>query len=745
VAQPTPYSRLKNFTQYATDHTSAPYNGSDHDVELDAIETTLDDLCTNLAIIQRDDGYLKNASVHADAFSTAALALIASDWTPRGAWLTATAYAVGDVVETSSVSYVCATVHTSGVFATDRAAGKWIVLGQAAGTAASGITASAYSHIAATNVQAFLEELTDEKARIAGSTSQTFDVADASDDTHAVAAGQIQKDSLCTATAGGTSDALTATIASGLTTLTDKMRVRVKASAANGTTGPTFDLTLGSTSTSAKTIKKGNAQALVIGDIAGAGHMLELVYTSSDDCWLLQNPAYPVGASTSAIDADSIRNIGISFSTGASALTASLKSATGGTPSASDAVQVAMRSSSASTGTYATRSVTSSLTFTAPSGATFGHSSAVAGRLHWYLIDNSGTLELAVSGKFHGHSGIVSTTAVSSGSTSATVMYSTSARSSVPFRWIATTTDTQATAGTWASNPTQIDGVLSPLPAVETLDEDASPDVAADYLGGYDTSASGPKKALYGTVLCLTDVASVGKNFSGVTNTAAQFTFTADNVVLFNASSQSMKVSSVSQVFDLTVSGAGGLDNGAEAANTWYYVWIIAKADGTKSGILSTSSSAPTMPSGYTYKALVGAVRNDGSSNLIGGYQRGRKFFYTQYQTVLSSGTATSETSITITSFVPPIASTFSVQGAVSSGSVSASGVDNLKLRVVSSSSNTALWFIQSISGGGQTNGGQVELPNVSQTLLYILTKNSTSTLTADVDIIGYSLPIGGQ
>lgn len=43
------------------------------------------------------------------------------------AWVTGTAYVVGDVVLQGSNCYVCATAHTSGTFATDLAASKWTV------------------------------------------------------------------------------------------------------------------------------------------------------------------------------------------------------------------------------------------------------------------------------------------------------------------------------------------------------------------------------------------------------------------------------------------------------------------------------------------------------------------------------------------------------------------------------------------------------------------------------------------
>lgn len=73
---------------------------------------------------------------------------------------------------------------------------------------------------------------------------------------------------------------------------------------------------------------------------------------------------------------------------------------------------------------------------------------------------------------------------------------------------------------------------------------------------------------------------------------------------------------------DITTSGVNGLDTGSEAANTWYYIWMI--RNGTTNavaGLFSTSSSAPTVPSGYADKRLIGAVRNDGSSNFVDFHQ----------------------------------------------------------------------------------------------------------------------------
>lgn len=81
-------------------------------------------------------------------------------------------------------------------------------------------------------------------------------------------------------------------------------------------------------------------------------------------------------------------------------------------------------------------------------------------------------------------------------------------------------------------------------------------------------------------------------------------------------------LSSYACTADITASGAGGLDTGSVAASTWYFVWVISQPSGitshgtgTVSCMFSVSSTAPTMPSGYTYRARVGAVPTDASAN----------------------------------------------------------------------------------------------------------------------------------
>lgn len=99
--------------------------------------------------------------------------------------------------------------------------------------------------------------------------------------------------------------------------------------------------------------------------------------------------------------------------------------------------------------------------------------------------------------------------------------------------------------------------------------------------------------------------------------------------------------------------GAGGLDTGARAASTWYYIYVI--HNGTSAAFLiSVSATAPTMPSGYIYRALVGAVYNNGSNQLKKFRQVGR--IVHQESPAADFVSNTSFAAVTLVSQVPSIA-----------------------------------------------------------------------------------------
>lgn len=170
----------------------------------------------------------------------------------------------------------------------------------------------------------------------------------------------------------------------------------------------------------------------------------------------------------------------------------------------------------------------------------------------------------------------------------------------------------------------------------------------------------------------------------------------ADAVVLRNTSGGLKRFTALNETLSIAASGANGLDTGAEASNTWYHFWAIGKEDGTLDGLLSLSATAPTMPSGYTYKGYLGAVRNDGSSNFIDFAQVGNRVAFAGVN-VLAAGTATAATSVSLASAVPPTAKAVVLTSAL----ISTSGTQDSQVILAASSGGLGA----AIVGGGTTAG----------------------------------------
>lgn len=134
---PNPYDRQASFTTLQTPE--APTVGQDLEAEFEAIEVAIDETQARLAEIQRDDGLLKNLSVHPDSLSDAVRAILAArNGLIRGEWAAATQYAIGDVISSpAGLTYISAFEHLSGSFDVDLANGRWLVIGSA-GTGGGG-------------------------------------------------------------------------------------------------------------------------------------------------------------------------------------------------------------------------------------------------------------------------------------------------------------------------------------------------------------------------------------------------------------------------------------------------------------------------------------------------------------------------------------------------------------------------------------------------------------------------------
>jgi hypothetical protein len=153
---------------------------------------------------------------------------------------------------------------------------------------------------------------------------------------------------------------------------------------------------------------------------------------------------------------------------------------------------------------------------------------------------------------------------------------------------------------------------------------------------------------------------------SGVAPTV-QVAVTADEILLKNASGLGYLASAVNVTGNITVVGANGIDTGAVAATTWYYVWVIYNpTSNTVAALFSLSATAPTLPAGYTFKALAGTVHagipGGSTTDLMNFYQSGNEVWIDEAavftaKTGVTAWTAVSGADLTaLQALVPPIA-----------------------------------------------------------------------------------------
>jgi hypothetical protein len=159
MSQPPSYSPGTDFSAEEANNVGgrSTVRTAQLDAEFSAIDVTLDALLANLALIQRDDGEIRDGKVKIHTLASDVKALLAAAGVVvRGAWLTATVYAAKDIVTQGGVTYICAVTHTSGTFATDLAAVKWLSLSS---TQATDVSFTPQAGIVATTVSAALAEL----------------------------------------------------------------------------------------------------------------------------------------------------------------------------------------------------------------------------------------------------------------------------------------------------------------------------------------------------------------------------------------------------------------------------------------------------------------------------------------------------------------------------------------------------------------------------------------------------------
>lgn len=172
-----------SYTGFAQSLGNGSFPGSQIDADLAQVATDTNALNDFVRTIVRSDNKLQNGIVSADSLAADARAAFNKTWNPRGAWATATAYAVGDVVNINSntQAYLCVVAHTSsGVFATDLAANRWS-LWAAQGNTAAGTAITPAGNISSVDVQSAIYELDAEKQTLNANLTVLAGLAPAAD------------------------------------------------------------------------------------------------------------------------------------------------------------------------------------------------------------------------------------------------------------------------------------------------------------------------------------------------------------------------------------------------------------------------------------------------------------------------------------------------------------------------------------------------------------------------------------
>jgi hypothetical protein len=332
----------------------------------------------------------------------------------EGPWVTGTVYSLNDAVSQGGSSYICIVSHTSGTFSTDLAADKWELVAQKGDTGAAGVDGTGLFT----------------RVRVVDTTGAAvatdYENGDTIDDVVLAT-----NDLVLRATSGGNAaDGVYVVPASG--------------AASRASAFDTYD----------------EHPGVYISVMEGTANADKLWRCTSNKGGTLGSTALVFSEfSAGGGGGGDVTNLGLAITVGSSAMTIALKQANGSTDPAigTGAVKAKMRSSTLATGAVIERSATSALSLVIPSTATMGRTNGLVGHLYHYLIDNAGTLELAVSGGWFGKAGIITTTTIDAGSDSGNVMYSTTGRSNVPFICIGRSIDTQTTAGTWAAVPSTVE------------------------------------------------------------------------------------------------------------------------------------------------------------------------------------------------------------------------------------------------------------------------------------------------
>jgi hypothetical protein len=123
MAYPSIYNVTYSYTGFQLGQGNNAFPGTQLDSDLAGLSSTIDGFAAFMERTIRSDGQLNNGIVTYDSLSPS---LQTAGLAPAAAWATGVSYLANVAAVQNSTLYRCLVAHTSGVFATDLAAGKWL-------------------------------------------------------------------------------------------------------------------------------------------------------------------------------------------------------------------------------------------------------------------------------------------------------------------------------------------------------------------------------------------------------------------------------------------------------------------------------------------------------------------------------------------------------------------------------------------------------------------------------------------
>jgi hypothetical protein len=222
------------------------------------------------------------------------------------------------------------------------------------------------------------------------------------------------------------------------------------------------------------------------------------------------------------------------------------------------------------------------------------------------------------------------------------------------------------------------------------------------------------------------------------TTPATKWDVNADNAILTDANGDYIITGLVDLTIDSGVVGANGIDSGILTVSTWYYDFLISNGT-TVAGLISLSSTNPTLPTGYTYKYRIGSIVTD---SVAPSFERLIRYGdRTGYKVVAGSTTPNlpilisgstgnvstpSYTTVSTSAFVPPTAKTISIVSINNGSSATSITAPSADYGPANSLTNTPL-----INHASSTNTGSRQSEILLETSNIYHASNNANTLLA--------------